>query len=481
MEIHTPQGKTSLIDFSLFDYKEFYILNSYIIFKIIIGKIENEIIINCKNYKISFNVKDLYILTGKNFDSIEDAYDYIVNIFEQNNYRITKISTNKEIHLLLKLNNNKELELILLYNKNNTDIIINELNKLKTENKKLKKDINILKGYHDNGSNPKDIKLLSNITNESFTEVDLDNTFTVFKSVNDLLYLIYSTKNKSIICHDLVNQRIVKELTKCHDEYITSLTHYLDKIDNKDLVLSLSSNDNNLKLWNVNNWSLLLNINKVNNKGFLYSACFINENENNYIATCNAIKKGEPENIKIFDFNGNKIKEIIKSNKNTLFIDSYYDDILRKNYIVTGNADHVKSYDFKKNEVYHKYHEKNNNKCHCSLIIKANEEIIKLLESSADGYIRIWNFHSAILINKIKIDNILLYGLCLWNNNYLFVGTEDKMIKLIDLNNGIIINSFSGHKNAVLTIKKLIHPQYGEWLISQGLKDDNIKIWSNKN
>ena len=98
---------------------------------------------------------------------------------------------NKEMQIILKIDLKKEFEIILLYNKDNKNFIINEINKLKTENKKLKKEINILKGYHDNGSNPKNIQLLSNITNNSFAEMDIDNTFTAFKSINDILYLIY--------------------------------------------------------------------------------------------------------------------------------------------------------------------------------------------------------------------------------------------------------------------------------------------------
>ena len=56
--MQTPGGNSTLIDFSLIDYKDYYYLNSYIIYKIIIGKIENEIIIRCKNYMITFNSND---------------------------------------------------------------------------------------------------------------------------------------------------------------------------------------------------------------------------------------------------------------------------------------------------------------------------------------------------------------------------------------------------------------------------------------
>ena len=472
-------GTTTLFQNTQLEYREYYIVLNNTIYKIIIGKKENEIVIQCKNYIISFRQNELFLLTKMKLESLDKTYEFINSIFEENKFIIKNIIKNKEMKIILKLGGEKEVEIILLYNQKNGDFIINEINRLKTENKKLRNDINTLKGYHNNGSNPKAIKLLQNVNCTSFAELDIDNTFTAFKSINDILYLIYSTKNRSIICHDLGNQKIIKELKNCHNKYISNLRHYLDRINNQDFVMSVSSENNNLKVWNVNNWVCIVNIDNVNQNGYLYAACFLNDNDTNYIITSNANRKGDSENIKVFDFNGNNLKEIKGSNRSTLFIDTYFDDILRKNYILTGNLNYVKSFDYNKNELYHKYFEKDNKKCHGSIIIKTNEDIIKLIESCSDGYIRIWNFHSAILYNKIKVSDDILYGMCLWNNNCLFVGSDDKNIKLVDLNNGICIKSLPGHNKPVLTIKKLIHPQYGEWLISQGLQDDKIKIWHN--
>jgi hypothetical protein len=376
--------------------------------------------------------------------------------------------------------NSKPFDIYLRYKDNNSDFIINEINKLKKENEKIKNEINILKGYQNNGSNPLDIKFLTNVTNESYTEFDLDNTFTVFKSINDISYLIYSTKNKSIICQDLNNQQKIKELKKCHNEYITNIRHYLDKINHqnlRDLIMSVSAIDNNLKLWDIKNWECILNLENINKKGCLYSACFLKNDDELFILTSNANKKGDSECIKVFDLKGNKIKDIKNSNRNTLFVDNYYDEIFNQNYVISGNINYVKSFDFNKNEIYHKYHEKNDNKCHGSIIINYDQNITKLMESSTDRCIRIWDFHLAILIKKIIVYDGLLYGLCLWNNKYLFVGAEDKTIKLIDLN-GSIIKSLTGHKSAVLSIKKLVNTNLGEWLVSQGLNSDEIKIWN---
>ena len=236
--------------------------------------------------------------------------------------------------------------------------------------------------------------------------------------------------------------------------------------------------ENNIKLWNVNNWELILNLKNVNKKGILFSGCFLNENNKNYIVSSNLNWNGNCEPIKIFDFNGKKIKEINDSKYKTFYIDSFYDKNLNINFIITSNENYIKSYDYNNNKIYHKYYE-NENEIHWGFIIQVNEELIKLIENCNDGNIRIWNFHTGLLIKKIQV-NKNLKDACLWNNTYMFVGCEDTSIKLVDLKNGIVIKSFTGHNKDVLTIKKINHPQYGECLISQGYGDDQIKLWINK-
>ena len=153
------------------------------------------------------------------------------------------------------------------------------------------------------------MQLLISLANDSFAYSGVDNTFTVFKSINNLLYLIYSNKNKSIICYNLINFRKVNEIKNAHNSYITNFRHYLDNNNRRDLILSISPNDNNIKLWNINNWEILVNIKNLK-IGNLCSACFLNENNNTYIIT-NIYYWGDiTELIKVFDTNGNKIKEI---------------------------------------------------------------------------------------------------------------------------------------------------------------------------
>ena len=141
--------------------------------------------------------------------------------------------------------------------------------------------------------------------------------------------------------------------------------------------------------------------------------------------------------MKIYNFQGELVEEINDWDDCTYFIDVYYDNILEKNFILTGNYNYVKFYDYDNNKLYHKYHE-NNNGIHPSVIINKFGEKIKLIESCEDGYIRIWNFHSCELIRKINTENNNLYGICLWSKNYIFVGCKDQSIKLIELKNGLL-------------------------------------------
>ena len=103
-----------------------------------------------------------------------------------------------------------------------------------------------------------------------------------------------------------------------------------------------------------------------------------------------------------------------------------------------------------------------------------------MIESSWGGNIRIWNFHSGELLSKIKVSDKSLLAICLLDNDYLFVGDEDNLIKLIDLKSKKVIQNLSGHNNNVIAFKKLIHPKFGECLISKGGYGDKIKLWNIK-
>ena len=323
---------------------------------------------------------------------------------------------------------------------------------------------------------PPNLKLYSEISKNSYGCFDLDNTFTAFKSVSEYLFLVYSTKSKSLICYDLIKFQLIIEIKYAHNIYITNVRHFLDKKNKRDLIISISDRDNNLKLWNVNNWECIIEISNVNNNGFLCSACLLNEKDNIYIISSNCNMFGETEKIKVFDLEKNIIKEINDSDEKIYFIDSYYDKQNDKLYLLTGNMNYIKSYDYNQNNLFNRYFE-NESGVHISIITNFQNNLLTLIESCSHGFIKIWNFQSAELLNKIKVDNDWIFGICLWDENYALVACKFKKIKLINLSKGIIENVLDGHNSGIFTIKKIIHPYLGECILSQGYENDQIKLW----
>ena len=321
------------------------------------------------------------------------------------------------------------------------------------------------------------LKSSKNLIENSHAEFCLDNTFCLFKSIYNILYLIYPTHNLSIISYNLIDNKIINEIKNAHEAFITNFRHILDLKNKMDLIISISAEDKVIKLWNINDWFCLLNIENINQYGYLFSACFLKDNNNIYILTSNVFKN--PEKIKLYDIKGKKINEINESNDNTYFIDVYHENYsenqLSDIYIITCNLGYIKSFHYNKNKLYHIYNS-NDKSGHCSAVIYMdNFNNVKLIESSFDGNIRIWNFHSGLLFNKIGI-NIYLYGICLWNKEYLFFGSRDKKIRILELNSGKIIRELSGHNNRVLCVKIIDHPEFGDLLISQEFDFGDIKI-----
>jgi hypothetical protein len=160
----------------------------------------------------------------------------------------------------------------------------------------------------ENKFNPNNIQLLNNLTKDSYSDYTLDNTFTVFNSIDNIIYLIYTNIKKSIITYNIIDNKKINEIKNAHSRDITNLRHFLDKYNKRDLIISISLSNNNLKLWDITTFECLLNLENINKSGRLFSACLLSENNANYVITSCAYGNNEP--IKIYDMNNIKVKEI---------------------------------------------------------------------------------------------------------------------------------------------------------------------------
>lgn len=495
----TKNGEELLDDIKfnkILSIEEYSLQQEGIIYKIILKEYENFINIKCNKYELDLNLNDFNSKTNSNYNLLEDSFKYLSSKCENNNITIKSIMSTRYLILsFLDQNTNKDIELKLLYKEKGANSalsdLINSYNTLLSGYQKLKEEINEIKRNNslDNKETfktPKNIKFSSDLIKNSFAGYSYEDSFIVFKSIDDIHQIVYATKEKSIISYDLNNKKELFRKYKVHKNFITNFKYIYDEDNNRDIIISISKKDNNIKIWNANSdgWELISEIANVNNNHFLYSACFIKCDNNINIITSNGKNlQTNPsneifENIKLYNLNGELIKEINDTNDCTYFIDIYYDTNLSKNFIVTGNYNYVKSYDFDYvGKLYHKYFD-NNNGIHPSVIINTIGGKIKLIESCEDGIIRIWGFHSGELIRKINTENNNLYGICLWNENYIFVGCKDQNIKIIELKNGLLIKNLKGHNGRIISFKKIKQNNREEYLLSQGL-DGTIKLWIN--
>ena len=319
---------------------------------------------------------------------------------------------------------------------------------------------------------PKGMSYKEDICSSAHKTNSIDRVFCAFKSFSGQQLIVWGTPQHTIEFFDLGKNKITTTIAKAHNQTIFSCRHYADLKNRIDYVIT-SSYDRTVKIWDLKTYSYLLNIQNAHSGYYIYSVSILcdEKNESNYIIT-----SAPNDYMKVWDFTGNCLRTFGQNDESTYFIDSYYDTKGKEYYILNANSSDVKSYTFKDGKLYHKY-KGIPQTWHMSAVVNETIEQNILIESDGNGYIRMWDFHSANLIKSIPSSPTLnLRGICLWNDEYLFAAGNDYQVKLFDLNNGKFIKSFKAHTSTVCSLEKIVHPKYGECLVSQGL-DGKLKLW----
>ena len=101
--------------------------------------------------------------------------------------------------------------------------------------------------------------------------------------------------------------------------------------------------------------------------------------------------------------------------------------------------------------------------------------------NSIEKFIYIYNLNQKILVNSINVGGWSLYNIVRWNDQYILaIDSYEKLLKIIDINQGKAITCYSNiHSIGITSIKKIVHPVYGESILTSG-KDNKIKLWTLK-
>ena len=425
-------------------------------------ELENEILAIKKSVGMNFNNK----LDQENNNKL---YEHNEEYEKQQEFEI-----NSELIKNLKCKNEKNNETIKRYkNKSKSEIKSTKLNIIKI--KEIKNRIE---------NKPKSIPRMvyvKSVTKKIICNYLGENTFVVFKTINKESLVAFASTYNSIHFYNIDIEKISRRISNAHDYEITNLRYSYDKNQNRDLLLSISNKNMNIKVWDILKLNCIVSISNIYDKGEIYSSCFlIDENyKKNYIIAINY----DNDNLKVFDFEGKIVKEIGNDEDKSFLVETFYNSKSKKYYIVVGNEKYIVSYNYLEGSIYHKYIDNisNSNCSKMNFVVSSKDKGVNLIESDTFGYVRIWDFNKGLLLKKILVEKKMkLRALCLWNYKYIFVGAEDKKIKLIDIENNIEVDNLKCNDN-VFTIKKIITSKYGECFLFQGNNDKGqIKLWRNE-
>ena len=320
--------------------------------------------------------------------------------------------------------------------------------------------------------------------------IGFNDLFDIFSSnIDNKLYIISPNKiSFSLDIYLLENTNQIVNSLKGHNNHITMVKYYFNSNDNIKKEYIISSDINGVVIiWEINDINNYKKYDiKLKTNDFIYSCLMYFESINTYIITSTCGK----DDTKLFILNDQNNIKFVKNIKNSKNNNVYYlliwpNKISKEIHLIQFCKMKIVISNINSNEIYwNLIDEKNKEGPYMNGFIYSNKknenEYYEYLYSvSMNGYINIWELHQKLLINSIFINNNFLNQIIQWNENYIIMTNGNKNnILIMDLNCGSIITSiFSKHEKGIINIKKVVHPIYGESLLSCGL-EGSIFLWN---
>ena len=336
---------------------------------------------------------------------------------------------------------------------------------------------------------PNELKFHSLIVN-NLSSKGVNDIFEVYTSnVDNQDYLVSKNgTNNFLDIINLNNNQIVTSL-KGHTNSITMVRYFINYKGKNEYLISADTNKNVI-VWDItDNFKLLHLIQTEYINHNIYSCYIFFDNwDNNFIFTScglNKYEKNEASYTKMYSLKDGKfVKDIIDSNENnTYYLLIWYHEGHKINYLIECCEQKIIITDFVKNDLYANLMPQGFKvlKYYSGFIYNYEKKSGRdfLCCSTSNGCVAIWDLLNINLIYFGKISKFELYNIIQWNENYAIIsGGKNKTIKIFDIRKFKEVKSIeTGHSSNVNCIKKIVHPIYGESLLSSG-NDHKINLWT---
>ena len=337
-----------------------------------------------------------------------------------------------------------------------------------------------------------------NIYSESDCHYGLNESFDIFTSeINNNNYLLTANKNtNNIEIINIESKQLIKVIEGNSSKFIfikyyqniKTKKRYIITIDVKGIIQIL-------EIFEENNFEKIIFISRIitkrefqNNWNFINSTSLFNFQIGSkfYDTIIVSIRARYMEEYPttIYDINNGQIlKEINHTKENqTRFIIPWYNKIDKEYYLIECCENLLIIVSILFNKIYAKLDEEKYKSYNTGFIHEKNNTDFLFVANSC-GEVNIFNLFSKELCYQIKInkrkDNIRLYGLILWSDDYLIVNDDtNKALIIVDLIDKKVISSiYNQHLDSVRCLKRIRHNKYGECLITGG-DDHFIKLFS---
>ena len=465
----------------------------YKLIKMNILFLDDELNLEYNKYNISIKISSDYNFIKINCSpklSSDEIYEYILN---KDEYNKIIFSDKKEKFDIKKYFNEfnklfKDKKVIIKYNKKlYTMKIIFQLNKDNNISLNFAKKFEKSISNFDFKLNPV-LKYQEKIFNKNYAS-GCNSIFDVYINYLDAKsYLITSNYENCVInIISLENNSIVATL-KGHKIEILSVRYFFNEITKEELIIS-SDKEKTVIVWNIHdNFNIEFNCNiDYSQNCQIYSCIITNIQQFNYVITScyntesyYSQKNGQKDQTKMYSLmNKDFIKNVYNTETNcTRYMLDWYNENDEDIYIIELCDDLISINNLLKSKNYCILKSTINSEEYLTGFIYKNDETEYLITGSWNGCVRMWDLYEKEQIHYLDTNNCELYNIISWSNRYAIISYKfQNKIKIIDIKYFEITLQFESEQfSEIKCIKKIIHPIYGESLLTCSEKGD-IKLF----